>query len=99
MCDGKCPPTRKYNINKIVVTSGKSQVQIGQRVNGFTVKNAGNTILMFNQEPLQPGESQSVGGNEGEEYIGRVDIYFMLPTIVPPLPTNMAWITVKFYVE
>jgi hypothetical protein len=90
-------PFRKYNINKIVVTSGTSQVPIGQFVNGFTVKNAGNTIVMFNQEPLLPGESQTVGGNEGEIYVGRVDIFFTLPAPPPLVPVNAAWITVKFY--
>lgn len=88
---------RRYNINKIHLSSGTTQVPIGNNVNGFTVKNAGNTILMFNQEPLQPGESQSIGGNEGEIYTGRVSIFFMLPTPAPGTPVNSAWITIKFY--
>jgi hypothetical protein len=96
-CAGNPPITRKYNINKITLQVGTTQVQIGDNVNGFTVKNAGNTIVFFNQEPLQPGESQTIGGNEGEIFVGRVDIYFKLPVPAPLTPVNMAWITVKFY--
>jgi hypothetical protein len=90
-------PFRKYNINKITIQVGTSQVQIGNNVNGFDVKNAGNTIVVFNQEPLQPGESQTVGGNAGEIFAGRVDIYFQLPVPAPVTPVNMCWITIKYY--
>ena len=97
-CAGSVP-VRKYNIFKRNFAQNTTQVPIGNNVNGFTIKNAGNTIVMFNNEPLQPGESQSVGGNEGELYIGRVDIFFMLPTPAPGTPVNSCWITVKFYTE
>jgi hypothetical protein len=90
-------PYLKYNINKIALQVGTTNVQIGNNVNGFTVKNAGNTIVVFNQEQLQPGESFTVGGNIGEIYSGRVDIYFRLPVPPPGTPVNMCWITVKFY--
>jgi hypothetical protein len=94
---GGVTPFRKYNINKIALQVGTTQVQIGNNVNGVTVKNAGNTIVIFNQEPLQPGESESIGGNEGEIFVGRVDIFFTLPVPPPLVPVNMAWIIVKYY--
>jgi hypothetical protein len=95
-----CPgqTLRKYNIFKRNLQQGTAQVPMGNNVNGFVIKNAGNTIVLFNNEPLQPGESQSVGGNEGEIFDGRVDIYFRLPTPAPGTPVNSAWITVKYYV-
>jgi hypothetical protein len=88
---------RHYNISKTAITSGTLQVPIGDNVNGFVVKNSGNTIVMFNREPLQPGESQTVGGNEGEIYVGRVDIFFVLPIPAPAVPIDSCWITVKYY--
>jgi hypothetical protein len=89
---------RKYDINKIAISVGTTQVPIGNDVNGFVVKNAGNTLVVFKGEQLQPGESQSVGGNEGEIYNGRVDIFFQLPVPAPGTPVNMCYVTVKYYV-
>jgi hypothetical protein len=91
-------PTRKYNISKRLITPQNSgQITIGDKVNAFSVKNAGTTLVIFNREELQPQESQSIGGNEGEEYVGRVDISFQ--TQVPPPLTiiNRCWLTIKYY--
>lgn len=96
-CPGSAVPTRKYNIFKRNLQQGTAQMPIGTNVNGFVIKNAGNTIVLFNNEPLMPGESQSVGGNEGEVFDGRVDIYFRpsVPVVIPTI--NSCWITVKYY--
>jgi hypothetical protein len=98
-CAGMRQPTRKYNIAKRNIQVGTAQIPMGNNVNGFTVKNSGNTIVIFNHEPLMPGESETVGGNEGEEYVGRVDIFFQpsVPVVVPTI--NSCWIVIKFYVE
>ena len=42
------------------------QIPIDPFCNGLVVKNAGNTILLFQGVPLQPGESKSVGGDSSE---------------------------------
>lgn len=99
-CPGMGVPLvlRKYNIAKKLYNTGPVQVPLGNNVNGFTVHNTGNTIVRVNNEPLQPGESQTVGGNEGEVYIGQLTIDFRLPTPAPGTPVNAAWVSWKFYV-
>ncbi len=92
-------PVLKYNITKRNITpSNQGQIPIGNRVNGITVKNNGTTLVIFNREPLLPGESQTIGGNEGEEYVGDLQIYFQLPTPPPVTVINSAWVTIKYYV-
>ena len=97
-------PVRKYNIsNRQVTLKTAGQIPLGNRVNGFSLKNTGNTIVIFNREPIQPDESKTIGGNEGEEYIGRLDVTFGAqvlppPPTPPPPPLNECWITIKYYV-
>lgn len=83
--------TQEYTLQRSVV--------VGKLCNGFSVKNAGTTILVLNGEPLQPGEAKTVGGNEGEVYVGRIDITFQIQTPAPTPITNSAWVTQKFYEE
>jgi hypothetical protein len=90
--------TRKYNISKRLITpKNAGQIPIGVRVNAFSVKNAGTTLVIFNREELQPQESQSIGGNEGEEYVGRVDISFETQAPPPLTIVNRCWLTIKYY--
>ncbi len=67
--------------------------------NGMTFINRGNTIAVIQGDPLNPGESKSIGGNRGEIYKGRIDLNFQLPAIVPPVPANLLIVTQKFYVN
>lgn len=83
-------------------TQGYSQATMvppDKLCNGFTVKNAGNTICIVNGEPIQPDDFKTFGMNRGEIYIGRIDLSFVLPTPAPPIPTNQAFVTQKFYVN
>lgn len=73
-------------------------VNIEKGCNGVTVINKGTTLALWNGLPLNPGESMSVGGNEGEVFIGRVDISFVIPVPAPAVITNSAWVIQKFYV-
>jgi hypothetical protein len=68
-------------------------------LNGITVKNDGTTLLLFNNEILQPGESKAIGGNAGEIYkIPVINLAFRIPSPVPSTITNLAVVTQKFYV-
>jgi hypothetical protein len=73
-------------------------VVVEDRCNGVTVLNAGNTVATWNGIPIAPGVSMTIGGNEGEQFIGRIDINFYLPTPAPLSPQNSAWVIQKFYV-
>jgi hypothetical protein len=68
------------------------------RTNGFVIKNGGNTILIVDDEQLQPGESKSIGGNKGEIFIGRKDISFTVQA-GNLTPTFICVVTVKYYVK
>jgi hypothetical protein len=68
------------------------RLNISETCNGWTVKNAGTSVVEVKGDPLQPGESKSVGGNYGEIFVGRVDLLFT------GAGTNLAIYTEKFYV-
>jgi hypothetical protein len=72
-------------------------VTVDKLCNGFSAKNAGTTIVLLNGEPLQPGESKSIGGNLGEIFVGRIDIAFLLPTPAPATIVNACYVTQKTY--
>lgn len=94
----KIPNRLNYNI--AIQTYGvATRVPVEQTCNAITVKNAGTTILVFNGDPLQPGESKSVGGNYGEIYMGRCDLQFVTQNPPPGTITNFAVVTQKFYVD
>jgi hypothetical protein len=95
-CAGNRAP-RLYNITAQEYIKQRSVV-IENLCNGVVIKNAGTTIVKFNGVPIQPGESFSVGGNEGEVYIGRCDISFLVQTPPPATIINSAWVIQKFYV-
>lgn len=66
--------------------------------NGYVVKNIGNTILLINLDPLQPGEFRSMGGNLMEIYQGRIEIKFgaQVTDLADP-PVTMGVCTQKYY--
>jgi hypothetical protein len=90
---------RKYNSSSQEYIK-QTSVVVERPCNGVSVKNAGTTMVFFNGEPLVPGESKSVGGNQDEEYVGRIDLIFG-NTAVPPatVATNSAWVSQKFFVD
>jgi hypothetical protein len=94
-----CTGTKKalrYNTQVQEYRSLRS-VNVDKLCNGFTVNNAGTTIVTLNGEPIQPGATKTVGGNEGEVYVGRIDLAFYVPTPAPATIVNSAWVTQKFY--
>jgi hypothetical protein len=74
-------------------------IELVQNLNGFTIKNIGTTICVLNDDPIQPGESKSFGGNWGEIYVGRVYVRFVTQTPPPSTITNLLFLTEKFYVS
>jgi hypothetical protein len=89
-------PFLKYNISTQTYNNVQ-KVQWDRWLNGFTLHNTGNTILSFNNDPIQPGGSKTVGGNFGEIYGGRIDIQFITPSPAPSTINNAVVITQKFY--
>lgn len=77
--------TQQYNSNQKII--------IDPRCNGITVKNAGTSVLIFDDEQLQPTQSKMIGGNRKEIMVGRKDISFT------GAGTNLAYVTQKFYVK
>jgi len=67
--------------------------------NGITVKNSGNSLLLFSNDVLQPGASKAIGGNKGEILKARLQISFQTPPVVPPgyVQQDQAIVTEKFY--
>lgn len=69
--------------------------------NGLSVKNTGNSICIFNDDPLQPGESKTIGGNKGELLRGRYAVKFQTPATVPVgyVQFDQAVVTEKYYLD
>jgi hypothetical protein len=68
----------------------------------LSVKNTGNTVCLFDDEPLFPGESKIYSGDEGEVLVGRHSIGFTTVAVgfTPPgVPVNQAWVSYKYYVQ
>ena len=95
-CTGK-RQALMYNTTTLEYRSLHS-VSVDKLCNGFSVNNAGTTICTVNGEPLQPGDSKTVGGNVGEVYVGRIDLAFFVPDPAPSSIVNSAWVTQKYYV-
>lgn len=84
-----------YSIDQ---SSWNNQVNISNPddMNGFTLYNGGNTMLVLNQSiQIVPGASFSAGGNLGEIYKGKIEIMFK--DLGAPTPVNQAILTRKFY--
>ena len=93
---------RQYNF--VINRYNRTQVVPRQRnCNGFTVTNLGDTTILVNGAILFPsatpltaqGDSKSFGGNEGETYIGYIQLTFQFPIGAAPL----AEIIQKFYID
>lgn len=91
-------PQHLLRFNTSVVSySGPNQVVLQKYLNAISVKNEGTTLLIFQGDTLNPGESKSIGGNVGEWYDARVDISFRIQAVPPAVIQNLAVITQKFY--
>jgi len=98
MCDCK-KELRPYTTSNQGYTQN-AQIPIDRRCNGYTVLNTGNTLLIVNAVMvIQPGASIAVGGNEGEIFVGRLDIQFQLPVPAPGTPVNGAGVMQKVYLD
>jgi hypothetical protein len=74
-------------------------VPIERWVNAVSFKNAGNIFCTVMGDPLQPGETKSVGGNSFEVWDEKhCTIFFTNPNGVAS-PNPLLIVTQKFYVE
>jgi hypothetical protein len=83
-----------YNISVTTYTKSGNVTPAGP-LNAWTVKNNGTNPVEVNGDPLDPGESKSVGGNYGEVYIGMIKLNFGTGAAAG----NNAEVTQKFYCE
>jgi hypothetical protein len=86
----------KYNTTSKVFSKA-GNVPIDPRCNGFTIKNNGNTNVIWEDEAIIPGDFISVGGNRMEIFAGRVDISFRVPVPAPTTITNLCTVRQKVY--
>lgn len=73
--------------------SQNTQVSIDPWCNGLTIKNAGTSMVQFQEEQIAPGDSIAIGGNFGEVIRGRLDLSFL------GAGNNVAVIRQKFYIN
>jgi hypothetical protein len=87
-----------------IVTQSYSQaggfyVPVERWVNAISLKNAGTGFVVVMGDPLQPGETKSIGGNAYEIYNEKhLDCVFTNPNAVVN-PVNLLVVTQKFYVD
>lgn len=80
--------TQQYSVGAII--------PIERWVNAVSIKNAGTSILVLMGDPLQPGETKSIGGNSFEVWDEKhMDINFQNTGA----QINLAIVTQKFYVD
>lgn len=80
--------TQQYTVAQIV--------PVERWVNAVSVKNAGTAVVNFMGDPMQPGETKSIGGNAFEIWDEKhMDINFVNPG---GLLTQLVIVTQKFYV-
>lgn len=94
-CQG-VPSLVLYNMSQQEYNAPRS-VNIDKLCNGVTVLNAGTTFVTWNGIPIPPLGSMTVGGNEREIFVGRVDIAFFTQIPAPATIINSAWVIQKFF--
>lgn len=83
--------TQPYSVNTIV--------PVERWVNAVSIKNAGTGLLTCMGDPLQPGETKSIGGNAFEIWSEKhLDLVFSNPNLLPT-PIFLAIVTQKYYVD
>lgn len=96
---------RYYNTTTQGYSAPVQKIVIDRKCNTITVRNAGNSLVIYDDEIIQPGQSKTIGGNQDEIFIGRKDLAFQPTTNQPipqpqPLPrVDFAYVTQKFYIE
>lgn len=95
-----CFKLLKYNIITNTFNGiGIQSVNVDPLCNGFVIKNEGNTLVKVMGETIKPDASKSIGGNYGEVFEGKVDLFFALPNPAPLIPENLCIVTQKVYVK
>jgi hypothetical protein len=81
---------RLYNIS-VNIYYAAAVIDVVKGCNGFMFTNTGDTVALVNGMVINPGvpgaslgDSRSIGGNEDEIYIGRIQIAFAIPGGVNP---------------
>jgi len=107
MPEQQLPPYRKYNTQtNNYFTSGN--IPKAKYCNGFLATNVGDTTVTINRKILFPsatplvtqGDAVSFGGNEGEIFVGDIDISFAVAG--SPFPVGVApniEIIQKYYID
>jgi len=102
MPDKELPPYRKYNTQTNVYNTSQT-VPRAKLLNGYVATNIGDTTVTVNRKVLFPsatpatvqGDAFSIGGNEGEIFVGEgIDIAFIGAGVAPAVE-----IVQKFYVD
>jgi hypothetical protein len=89
----------KYHIVVTQYSSGPGYVPIERWVNAVVFKNAGTGFVTVMGDPLQPGETKSIGGNNFEVWDEKhCSFNFTNPNAVPNV-VNLLIVTQKYYVE
>jgi hypothetical protein len=78
-----------------------AKINLDLLCNAIVVNNTGNIICLIDDEPLQPGDSKTIGGNRGEILTGRHEIGFTTVgmAVVPSPIIQSAFVTQKFYIN
>jgi hypothetical protein len=89
----------KFNTDVKVFNGNPVQVEVDPMCNAVTVSNEGTTLVLFQNDVIQPGNFKAISGNFGEVFAGRVDISFMTQTPAPSVVVNRAVVTQKYYIS
>jgi hypothetical protein len=76
-----------------------TKITLDQLSNSLAVKNAGNSICLLNNDPLQPGEVKIFTAWPEEILTGKYNFYFQTPAVVPIgyVQDDMAVVTEQYY--
>ena len=93
---------RKYNTQTNVYNTSQN-IPKAKYMNGFVATNIGDTVVTINRKILFPsatpltaqGDAFSFGGNEGEIFVGDLDIAFRAPVGAAPAIEILQ----KFYID
>lgn len=88
----------KQNSNTQTYTTS-TKITLDLLSNSLSVKNAGNSLLLLNNDPLQPGETKIFSVWPGEILVGKYNFYFQTPPVVPIgyVQDDMAVVTEMYY--
>lgn len=93
MCKANPDEFLEYNFSTNLY-DGTKEFTLDKYCFGLTVKNRGTSLVIFNDEPLDPGESKTIGAHKETLLRARISISFDQSN---GGTTNAAWITQAFY--